>query len=64
MKKVTLKEAAEYLFKTYNVGVVMRLCRNGWRHTIVPKTYIGDDKIYTRDKKLAEKKGYIYFEVE
>ncbi len=62
-KRVTLLDAAMYLCQNYGLSTVGYLHTNGGN--IVPKTYIhySSYTIFTRDKKLAERKGYKYFEL-
>ena len=62
-KRVTLMEAAQYLCQNYGLSCVGYLLTNGGN--IVPKTYVhySSNTIFTRDKKLAETRGYKYFEI-
>ena len=62
-KRVTLLDAAMYLCQNYGLSTVGYLHTNGGN--IVPKTYIhySSNTIFTRDKKLAERNGYKYFEL-
>lgn len=62
-KRVTLMEAAQYLCQNYGLSCVGYLHTDGGN--IVPKTYVhySSNTIFTRDKKLAETRGYKYFEI-
>ena len=62
-KKVTLLDACMYLCQNYGLSTVGYLRTKGGN--IVPKTYIhySSNTIFTRDKKLAERRGYKYFEL-
>ena len=61
--RVTLIDVCRHLCNLYGMSAV------GYLHTkggnIVPKTYIhySTNTIFTRDKNLAERRGYKYFEL-
>lgn len=62
-KKVTFEEVCDHLAKNYGSSCISRLYTNSGY--IVPKTYVhySSNTIFTRDKELAERKGYKYFEL-
>lgn len=62
--RVSFIKVCRYLWKHYGNCQIARLRTNSGY--VVPKTYVmlqGNWDVFTRDKNLAEKKGYTYFEI-